>query len=484
MKSKIEVMKSHFFTRNFIWLLILLFIVVSCQKDSSQVLDNENKPTLADIKEFYAKEGIFKKINPNDNLPIQWEPLWDEVTVRKANDSVEYMFIPLHPFLKEDKKKITFEKGGKTYLLVKNGKEFYKGFFFNDTKEEITDLRSFTGKMLFTNLKSNAANLIKYRNGSPYFEGDENVQKKRASSTKMAWEQNCNYQTVDCIYQSGGYGCGSGITIYHSRDCSYPSFCAGYGWSLIDSRDEYVCENVWVPDAPGTGDGGGGSDGSDIANFNAKIDDTNLPDCMKGVSDTLKMLNGNSVADIIKKFSGEIPGYNLKFTTENFSDPMKVAGTNRNNNTGEIIIAFNTNPLVIGNVSDLAFATTMLHESIHAYLTAFFYDDPTAATMTYPQLFEKYTKKKAFSNGAQHETIARDFITDLAASIKNYGELKGYHLDKQIYDDIAWKGLLETDAFKNLSDVDKSRITDRIMAEQYDTRKDKGVTQKGVRMGC
>ena len=205
---------------------------------------------------------------------------------------------------------------------------------------------------------------------------------------------------------------------------------------------------------------------------------------MKGVSDTLKMLNGNSVADIIKKFSGEIPGYNLKFTTENFSDPMKVAGTNRNNNTGEIIIAFNTNPLVIGNVSDLAFATTMLHESIHAYLTAFFYDDPTAATMTYPQLFEKYTKKKAFSNGAQHETIARDFITDLAASIKNYGELKGYHLDKQIYDDIAWKGLLETDAFKNLSDVDKSRITDRIMAEQYDTRKDKGVTQKGVRMGC
>ncbi|HAK30210.1 MULTISPECIES: hypothetical protein [Sphingobacterium] len=101
-------MKSHFFTRNFIWLLILLFIVVSCQKDSSQVLDNENKPTLADIKEFYAKEGIFKKINPKDNLPIQWEPLWDEVTVRKANDSVEYMFVPLHPFLKEDKEKITF----------------------------------------------------------------------------------------------------------------------------------------------------------------------------------------------------------------------------------------------------------------------------------------------------------------------------------------------------------------------------------------
>ncbi|MDM1295786.1 hypothetical protein HX021_15970 [Sphingobacterium sp. N143] len=205
---------------------------------------------------------------------------------------------------------------------------------------------------------------------------------------------------------------------------------------------------------------------------------------MKGVLDTLKMLDGNSVADMIKKFSGEVPGYNLKFVTENFSDPMQVAGTNRDNNTGEIIIAFNTNPLVIANVSDLAIGTTMLHESIHAYLTAFFYDDPTAATLTYPQLFEKYTKKKAFSNGVQHETIAKDFITDLAGSIKNYGELKGYNLDKQIYDDIAWKGLMDTDAFKNLSNIDKARITDRIMAEQYDTRKDKGVTQKGVRLGC
>lgn len=482
MKSNIEVMKSHFFTRNFIWLLILLFIAVSCQKDSSQVLDSENKPTLADIKELYAKEGIFKKINPKDNMPIQWDPLWNEATVRKANDSVEYMFVPLHPYLKEDKKRMTIEKGGKTYLLVKNGREFYKGFFFNDKNEEITDLHSFSGKMLFTNLKSKAANLIKYRNGSPYFEGDENVQKKRASSTKMAWEQNCSYQTVDCVFIVAGYGCGPNLEIYHSRNCSWPQHCTGYGWSLIDSRDEYVCENVWVPDAPNT-DGGGGSDGSDIADFNAKIDDTNLPDCMKGVLDTLKMLDGNSVADMIKKFSGEVPGYNLKFATQNLSDPMKFAVTTPDNN-GDMIIGLNTNPLVIGNVSDLAIGATMLHESIHAYLYAFYQNDPVAATMTYPELFEKYSKEKAFSNGVQHEKIAKDFIADLAASMKNYGELKGYHLDKQIYDDIAWKGLLETAAFKSLSDIDKSRIIDRIMSEQYDTRKDKGVTQKGARLGC
>ncbi|WP_139351042.1 hypothetical protein [Sphingobacterium sp. CZ-UAM] len=476
-----EVMKSCFFTRNITCILILFLIATSCQKDRSQLLENLKKTSLEDVKELYYKQKVFSKINPKDNLPVQWEPLWDEATLKKTNDSVEYLFIPLHPSIKSDKNQKSEERGAKTYLLVKNGAEFYTGIYYGKSKEEIVDIWTFTGKMLFTNLKDGSSNLINYKNGSPYFDGSVSVKKKGTSSTKMGWEQNCRTEIKDCSFQLSDYGCTGQILVVRSMDCTYPTYC-GPLWEMIDSNEVTTCYNVWVDDAP---DGGGsGSGESDIADFNAKIDDTKLPDCMKGVLDTLKMLDGNSVADMIKKFAGEVPGYKLKFVTENFSDPMQVAGTNRDNNTGEIIIAFNTNPLVIANVSDLAIGTTMLHESIHAYLTAFFYDDPTAATMTYPQLFEKYTKKKAFSNGVQHETIAKDFIKDLAGSIKNYGELKGYNLDKQIYDDIAWKGLLDTDAFKSLSNTDKYRITDRIMAEQYDTRKDKGVTQKGVRLGC
>ncbi|AIM37228.1 hypothetical protein KO02_11395 [Sphingobacterium sp. ML3W] len=274
--------------------------------------------------------------------------------------------------------------------------------------------------------------------------------------------------------------------------------CSGGGSSGDENNPTYPGDPRDYQNFPPSGGGGGtGGDGTvptynevpdnpekEAENFNDAIDDANLPDCMKQVLAALKNLNGNTVADIIKKFAGEVPGYNLKFVTENFSDPMQVAGTNRNNYNGEMIIGFNINPTVIGNATDLALGTTMLHESIHAYLVAFYYNDPAAAKLSYPELFVKYSKQKAFSNGIQHVTFAKNFITDIAASIKNYGELKGYKLDKQVYDDIAWKGLVETEAFKSLSDAHKARIIDRIMAEQYDSRKEKNVTQKGTRLGC
>lgn len=239
----------------------------------------------------------------------------------------------------------------------------------------------------------------------------------------------------------------------------------------------------------GSGAGGSGTSGEGDAeaavnDFNERIDDSNLPDCMKNVIERLKMLSGNTVADIIRKFSGELPGYNLRLGMKENNNPMQVAGTNSEITNGFALIEFNSNLLTTQNVTDLAFATTVLHESIHAYLFAFYKSDPSAASLTYPELFEKYSKKKALDNNLQHETIARDFVADLARSIKNYGELKGYTIDKQVYDDLAWKGLTETSSFKKLSDNDKSRIIDRIMAEQYDSRKDNGIKQKGSRLGC
>ncbi|MGE8421873.1 MAG: hypothetical protein ACN6PI_03540 [Sphingobacterium siyangense] len=239
----------------------------------------------------------------------------------------------------------------------------------------------------------------------------------------------------------------------------------------------------------GSGAGGSGTSGEGDAeaavnDFNERIDDSNLPDCMKNVLERLQMLKGNTVADIIRKFSGELPGYNLRLGMKENNNPMQVAGTNSEITNGFALIEFNSNLLTTQNVTDLAFATTVLHESIHAYLFALYKSDPSAASLTYPELFEKYSKKKALDNNLQHETIARDFVADLARSIKNYGELKGYTIDKQVYDDLAWKGLTETSSFKMLSENDKSRIIDRIMAEQYDSRKDNGIKQKGSRLGC
>ncbi|MBE8712681.1 hypothetical protein [Sphingobacterium hungaricum] len=153
----------------------------------------------------------------------------------------------------------------------------------------------------------------------------------------------------------------------------------------------------------------GGTTGikSCVDNFNEKIDDEELPDCMEEVLNSLRKLSGNSVADIIQKFAGEVPGYNLKFAQElkNGADGLtRVAWVNNVIKDGYVTINFNTNRDVLKNVTDMATATTILHESVHAFLYTYYKDDPKSATATYPELFKKYIFKKAGinSNTTQH----------------------------------------------------------------------------------
>jgi len=73
---------------------------------------------------------------------------------------------------------------------------------------------------------------------------------------------------INCTWVISGYGCGPDLQIYYSRDCYWPSHCAGYGWTLTDSSEELVCENIWVPDAPeNPGGSGGNDDESEIDDF-------------------------------------------------------------------------------------------------------------------------------------------------------------------------------------------------------------------------
>jgi len=51
--------------------------------------------------------------------------------------------------------------------------------------------------------------------------------------------------------------------------------------------------------------------------FNDHIDDNELPACFQDVLSNLKKLSGNSVADIIQKFSNSNTNFNLKISTLN-----------------------------------------------------------------------------------------------------------------------------------------------------------------------
>ena len=189
----------------------------------------------------------------------------------------------------------------------------------------------------------------------------------------------------------------------------------------------------------GTGNGSGsGSSGSagyfDTSVFFKHIDDTLAPLCIKSIIRNLETLDvqNNPAADILKKFAADSPGFNLKIVPQEGQNYFQFGYTLDNISTdGYVHLYINTNPLAISYASDLAIAATLIHEAIHGHFIALYRSDPEAATLAYPQLFEKYSKKKALNNGQiQHNVMSILFVQDIAATLKHYGEQRGYVLDE------------------------------------------------------
>lgn len=108
----------------------------------------------------------------------------------------------------------------------------------------------------------------------------------------------------------------------------------------------------------------------------------------------------------------------------------------------------------------------MMHESVHAYLNAYFYYDAAAANKDYAQLVEDWiTAKNPNFNDIQHDEMVRSFMNNIATSLKEFGLSRGYSLSDQFYSDMAWGGLTNTRAFSKLSFDDQDRISDRLNAE-------------------
>lgn len=102
--------------------------------------------------------------------------------------------------------------------------------------------------------------------------------------------------------------------------------------------------------------------------------------------------------------------------------------------------------------TDLSIAATTIHENLHAILLFFKFsgDIPVAEdNPTYVKLFEAYINKliemgnlpsMPGTNNVHHDFMTQ-FIDDIAATIKAYGESKGYTLPDEYYNALAWQGL-------------------------------------------
>ncbi|MEO8532788.1 MAG: hypothetical protein ABI441_03520 [Flavobacterium sp.] len=220
-----------------------------------------------------------------------------------------------------------------------------------------------------------------------------------------------------------------------------------------------------------------------IKAFDDKIDDSKLPPCLKKILNDLKKV-GTSPGNMIAKFTGDPWSANYNWTMEQGKTspdvPAHTLANSYNANTG-IKTVFDV--VSYTNATELSWAKTILHESIHSYLTTYYIRNQKDMAATYPQMLEEWGKSTF--NKAQHEEIARTLINSISVALENYGIDKGYKLDRQFYQDMALGGLEETDVFKALPEAQRKRISDTVNIELHGKDMEgKSKPQKSKKAGC
>ncbi|WP_157287844.1 hypothetical protein [Pedobacter cryoconitis] len=209
---------------------------------------------------------------------------------------------------------------------------------------------------------------------------------------------------------------------------------------------------------------GGASETTDPANsFVDKIDDTKLKDCFKKVVENIKTIDKACFPNMVKVFAGTTPGYNWKMQ-DGYSGGNNGDTNSIYDKTSQSVTSTFDSNLFKGG-SDLAIAKTILHESIYAYLVAYFAKDALSANITYSDLVTKWETSHDL-NGIQHDVIVNRLIGSVASNLINYGKNQGYNLQDQFYYDLSWGGLQNTSAFKNFSPDVQKRILNVIKIEQ------------------
>jgi hypothetical protein len=170
-----------------------------------------------------------------------------------------------------------------------------------------------------------------------------------------------------------------------------------------------------------------------------RIIDTNLKPCMKSILTNLKFLT-KGMSYIITKFKGNEPGYNWILKDGSLFGATGQTSQSYDRITGAVTTTFDSQAWK--SATDLSWARTMLHESIHAYIVASFGSDYTLAENTFSDFMNDYIHNKyPTRNDTDHAEFVRNYVNDIAISLEEYGIKNGYNLDIQFYQELAWGGL-------------------------------------------
>ena len=145
--------------------------------------------------------------------------------------------------------------------------------------------------------------------------------------------------------------------------------------------------------------------------------------------------------------------------------------------TGTVSTTFDTTKY--SKASDLSWARTIFHESIHAYIVAIHHNTSTPAEKA--ELLGPNWRNRFINKG--HDFIANNYIDPITNALVEFGTKQGYTHDRTFYEDLAWGGLSDTPAFNNYEYKDRANNVILIELTEKDLDgNDK--PQKGQNAGC
>ena len=276
--------KRKKFLTLFLLILISLTMIKCSKEDQSPFLSLPSSKRELQLSPKLIKENFYKLkldtgFKANSQKGISWTPDWENPDFRKVNDSVSYVYFKLKGSVIRDGKSVPItEMNAATFLMVKNGKEYYRAFYESsllNSKNSVPEyskleMQIFTGSLILSNLENKQHYLLKYTNGqlddSYRKQGNKTTTKKLMSipGSVSSWETQCYTTIAHCTFVSDSFSrCGGDIMVLYSASCIWPNQICGVNFSLTDYREVDICQDIWFPDPPTESGGGGGTGGTE-----------------------------------------------------------------------------------------------------------------------------------------------------------------------------------------------------------------------------